>query len=320
MNAETGLIFARKLDRKGSANPVSWKDLPKEFPEDDTYWLHFDYENQAVQQWICSLPQMDEALTEYLLHDDSRPGVLNHGDQLLLALRAINFNDNQDPEDLISIRCYITPKLIITLRRRKVHLLQTIRDKLDKGTGIKDSNDFIQKLLGLLINEIGKHTAKVDDRITNEELSEDEQSYERLIETQKELLHLSRFLHPQKTTLQQLSKLRPSWFREDLVLGTHTLSELHIRYVEDLDFCLERTRVMKDELNAERSETMNQRLYLLALVSVIFLPLTVITGLLGVNLAGIPYANHYLAFFGLCLLMALITALILFVLRKNKWF
>lgn len=63
----------------------------------------------------------------------------------------------------------------------------------------------------------------------------------------------------------------------------------------------------------------NNKMYILALVSIIFLPLTFATGLLGSNVGGIPGANHHFGFLFMCLILLLIAGVTLVILKLKKW-
>jgi len=64
---------------------------------------------------------------------------------------------------------------------------------------------------------------------------------------------------------------------------------------------------------------MNQKMYVVALIAAIFLPLGLLTGLLGINVGGIPGANNNLAFVLVCLLLVGLAALQAWVLRRRHW-
>jgi len=68
------------------------------------------------------------------------------------------------------------------------------------------------------------------------------------------------------------------------------------RFVEDIDSAREHAAVTQEELNNRLSEQMNKAMYLLSIVAAIFLPLGLLTGLLGINVGGIPGAEYKWAF------------------------
>ena len=91
------------------------------------------------------------------------------------------------------------------------------------------------------------------------------------------------------------------------------------RYVEDLDSARERAAVIRDELEGRLAEQMNKTMYVLSIVAAIFLPLGLLTGLLGINVGGIPGAENPLAFWEVCLLLVFVGVLQALLFWKMKW-
>jgi zinc transporter len=91
------------------------------------------------------------------------------------------------------------------------------------------------------------------------------------------------------------------------------------RFVEDLDAIRERAAVVQDELMNRISDHMNRTMYLLTVVASIMLPLGAVTGLLGVNVGGIPGSDNPWAFAILVTLLVLVVLAQVIVFRKLRW-
>ena len=321
---EKGLVFAYEIIGDGSGRPLNWDSIREGWEKKGLFWLHLNYENPETKTWLETESHIDESLIPYLLSDDSRPGVFVHEDHLLMSMRGINFNANEEPEDLVSIRFYISPDQLITLRRRKVHILEDISRELLNGKGVRNASQFIYEVFSRVIGKIGDHTETLDIRVAKLEqmliTSPGTDIGDKLQEIQSELIDLRRYLSPQKLMFAQLLEEELDWVDYKMHNKIRTQAELHTRYVEDIEYCWQRTQVIKDELNSRQSEQLNQKLYLLAVVSCVFLPLTLITGLLGVNLAGIPYAANPKSFAVLTGAMVVMALGILAFFKKKKWF
>lgn len=68
------------------------------------------------------------------------------------------------------------------------------------------------------------------------------------------------------------------------------------RYLDDLYVIREPAQIVKDELGSSLCDQLNRNLYVLSVVAAIFLPLTLLTGLSGINVAGIPEVDHEVFF------------------------
>jgi len=93
-----------------------------------------------------------------------------------------------------------------------------------------------------------------------------------------------------------------------------------LRFIEDLDAIRERSQVVQDELQNLLADQLNKRTYLLAIVAAIFLPLSFLTGLLGINVAGIPGAENPWAFAIVVGGLVAVVGLQAWYLHKKGWF
>ena len=75
----------------------------------------------------------------------------------------------------------------------------------------------------------------------------------------------------------------------------------------------------QEELNSRLSEQLNKRMYVLSIVAAVFLPLGFITGLLGINVAGIPGAEFAYGFVIVCLLLLLLVFIQIGLFKWKKW-
>jgi zinc transporter len=89
---------------------------------------------------------------------------------------------------------------------------------------------------------------------------------------------------------------------------------------EELEAIRERSALMHETLTDMRAELIDQRSLVIAVVAMVFLPLTFITGLLGMNVKGIPYADQPWAFDGVMGVCAVLAAAITIFFLRRHWF
>ena len=97
------------------------------------------------------------------------------------------------------------------------------------------------------------------------------------------------------------------------------IAERTSRFVEDIDAAKDRAAITQEELNSRLSEQMNKAMYVLSIVAAIFLPLGLLTGLLGINVGGIPGAENKWAFMGVTLLLIGLATLLILLFKRIKW-
>ena len=92
-----------------------------------------------------------------------------------------------------------------------------------------------------------------------------------------------------------------------------------MRYLEELELIRERGHLIIESEQRRMSERMNRTMYLLAIITCFFLPMTFLTGLLGINVGGIPGADSRYGFVGACALMAILGVSQWWIFRRLRW-
>jgi len=91
------------------------------------------------------------------------------------------------------------------------------------------------------------------------------------------------------------------------------------RYIEDLDVSKESAIVIQDDINNRATAESNKTMYMLSIIAAIFLPLSFFTGLLGINVGGIPGTNSTDGFWVTVAILAGVLAIQVYIFRRLKW-
>jgi zinc transporter len=185
---------------------------------------------------------------------------------------------------------------VITLRRRHLVAVQDVQASLDAGAGPTTSGALVAALAERLIERMGPVMQHLDEQLDAIEVEALDGASEplrpRLADLRRQAIALRRHIAPQRDALGGLSMTPTAVLTDADRLKLREIGDRVTRYVEDLDALRERAAVTNDELSTRLAETMNRRMYVLSLVAAVFLPLGLLTGLLGVNVGGIPGTNN----------------------------
>jgi zinc transporter len=323
MDDSDGLIASFRLDGTGGGVPMSWQEISEWTDASGTLWVHLRRDAEPARRWLENESGLDAPVVESLLAESTRPRCVPFGVGVMLFLRGVNLNPGADPEDMVSIRLWVEPTRIISVRTRRLLSVDDLRAALERGDGPRTSGEFVVQLADHLVSRVSGIIADVDDevdRLQDEVL----ESNERMLRTEltrlrREIIALRRYLAPQRDALGRLGNLKPDWLGD--LDGLHVREEADrvIRLVEDLDAARERAAVTQEELNNRIAEQMNLRMYVLSVVAAIFLPLGFLTGLFGINVGGIPLAEDPFGFFEIVVFLVLITALQVGLFRWRRW-
>ena len=318
-----GLLHALLLDRNGGARPLEPEDIEQWRPEDGLLWLHLDVAEKRPIKWMRATLGLDRVVVEALNADETRPRSLNIGDGLLAVLRGVNMNPGEDPEDMASIRLWIERDRVVSTRRRKLLSVQDLRDQLQQGMGPKTAGELLASLIGRLADRIGDFFDTIEENLSSIEEAESDEAVQTrrrsLAVLRRQVASVRRFVAPQRDALDRLYRNPGALLSDAEANSLREEADRVTRYLEDLDLARERAVVLQEELLSEVAQQQNTRMYVLSVVAAIFLPLTFVTGLLGMNVGGLPGVDSPLGFGIALVVMVATSAAMLIYFRFRKW-
>ncbi len=317
-------IQAIRLTGAGGKIEIENGLLSEAIDSDELCWIHMDYSQPAAREWLDQLESLDPIIKSNLTDDDTRPRSFTHQNGVFLSLRGVNLNPGSDPEDMIAVRLWADQHCIITSNRRRLLSLDDVRDGLLGKPGPISAGRFVSLLVERLavraetvIEELEENLDLLEDDLSK---GGDIEPRTRLSELRRQAIRLRRFFSPQRQALDHLLNDHPGWLgKGDRLLLRESLNQFN-RYIEELDTVRDRAVVAQEELLNKLSEVLNKRMYTLSLVATIFLPLGFLTGLLGINVGGIPGANSPYGFLLICIGIGVLIFGLIALLKFKKWF
>ncbi len=303
-----GLLHAYRLDGQGGCEILSWDDLPQAGDPQRPLWIHLDRTAVRARCWLERDSGLNSFLCEALLSDESRPRCTAFPEGTLLILRGVNLNPGEDPDDMISLRLWITPTRVISLRRMRINAIDDVRQVLLGGHGPTSLGGLVVMLIERLIDNMEPVLDELEDFMSELEdavMEADAQLRGRISNCRRQVISLRRHIAPQRDALAHLTVEDLEWLTQQQRWHLRESIDQIIRYVEDLDMLRERSAVLQDTLLNRLSEQLNRNMYLLSIVTTLFLPLSFVTGLLGINVGGIPGSQSSIAFAVVCGLILL---------------
>ena len=311
------------LDKKGGAIELSYEELNHVDKNGKILWVHFDYSSPEAVDWITNKSEIDSIAMDALLTEETRPRTTLLNDSILIALRGVNLNPNSKPEDMVSIRLYISTHLIISTRKRDILSVAEIIDILKKGIGPKSSSEFLTELIYRVtdrmedvINQIEDRTNALEENLID---STDLKFRNEILSVRREIIILRRYLFPQKEALNKLYNDKITWINEYERIEIRETNDQLMRHIEELDTIRDKVSLIQEELANSLSDQVNKKMYILSIISAIFLPLTFLTGLLGINIGGIPGAQNDNAFYIFSIILVMVTSVQFYIFKKKKW-
>jgi len=321
--AESPFICAYLLDRSGGGRALDEAGARNWQPGDGLLWVHLDVLRDSSQRWLADEGGIGDIAAEVLGAGETRPRVLSGEDGLLLVLRGVNMNPGADPEDMVSIRLWLQRDRIVTSRRRRLLAITNMRDEIEQGNAPRSPGEFLARLVEKLAIRIGDIVDEMETEIDGIEDAMEQRargaSPSAVSAMRRQAAAVRRYLAPQRDALDRLYRDPGSFLTRDETQELREQADRMTRYLEDLDLVRERAMVLQEEYLSRLAYEQNARVYLLSVVAAIFLPLSFLTGLLGMNVAGLPGTENPAGFAWSAGLMVTVGAGLAAFFRWKRW-
>lgn len=286
-------------------------------------WIHLTESDTEAQAWLIGEAGLPDYIVESLTAAETRPRCDQIGDGAYLNLRGRSDAAMPMSDPLASVRIWATAGRVISVTRRPLTALPLVEAELNKGV-IHDPGDLIAEFATAITTELDPEVAELGDALDDCEADLDA---DKIFELRRKVTQIRvaaigyrRFLSPQRAAIEKLGALPVRWLHDDDRLHLSAAADRAARMAEELESIRERAALTHEALTDLRAEQIDSRALIISIVAMVFLPLTFLTGLLGMNVEGIPYAKEPWAFWGVVGVSAAIAVIITGYFIRRHWF
>ncbi len=285
-------------------------------------WLHFNLLDNRARRHLERRSSLDDDGRALLLSADPRIQAQLFPGGFAAILGDLHHDFNVDPEGFGTLSVYVAPSLIITCRRHRVRSIDRLRSGFRDSDGAESPLGLFLLLVERLVDGFVEVAAALAERV---EHAEDrilaghasEQSSE-LGHIRRVLVRLRRHVVANRGVVQPLSLRIAALCNEDQRQQLHQVVERLDAAAQDMDLITERARLLQEEIALRLGEATNRNLYVLSIVTTALLPITLITGVFGMNVGGLPFAQSSHGFSWVMLGMTLTVVTTLLLLRRRR--
>jgi zinc transporter len=290
-------------------------------------WLHFNVRVSQARDWIASCEHLPEASRRFLLDTDDRRRLEPKGDHLLGVISDIryDFGFDFDPEQIAALRFHLDQGCLISTRRQPCSAADQLRTEINNGRHFDSPAKLLIHLLESQVAKLNETTARVRgllDDIEDQVLAGRMRGqHVQLGGIRRLAVRLNHHFGPEHRMLQRLCRRPPDWFGEVDNMALLDVVEEFRELVDDLTETQERAKLLQEELATRLAEQTNNNLYILSLFTALLLPPSLVAGIFGMNVAGVPGVQDgsSMAFWWVILGMMTISLLVLLILFLRRF-
>jgi zinc transporter len=284
-------------------------------------WIHGEGEDEGSLAPVFAA-DVPEVAANALTATETRPRCDRIEDGAIINLRGPAAEGVDVSDRLVSIRMWVRAGKVNSLTRRPLSATAAVLAAMEREE-IHDPGDLVAAFARRISAELDPQVALLGDELDDCESELEGRNIwplrRQIARIRSEAITFRRFVAPDRDALSMLSGMDFRWLEEDDRLHIREAADRFARMAEELEAVRERSALLHEQLTDLRAEEIDRRGLLISIVAFIFLPLTFITGLLGMNVEGIPYAKAPWAFWGVVAFCVAVGAAVFAWFGKRHW-
>ena len=285
-------------------------------------WLHVDSLDDADVAVLTGQADVPDIAANALVATETRPRCDRIGDGAIVNLRGRAERPGEDSDELVSVRMWVRQGKVNSVSRQPLKATPEVVAQMESGL-FTDPGDLVAAFAREISIDLDPEVADLGDRLDDcESALEERQIYSMrstIARLRADSIGHRRFVAPDRDALLTLASLDFDWLADEDRLHIREAADRFARMTEELESVRERAALLHEQLTDLRAEQVEQRALQIAVVAFIFLPLTFITGLLGMNVEGIPYSQRPWAFWGVVVFCVAVGAIVFGWFARRHW-
>ncbi|MEO5337637.1 MAG: hypothetical protein H7841_12190 [Magnetospirillum sp. WYHS-4] len=292
--------------------------------EADYVWYHVNLATEPGRRWLDGHAGLPPQLVSSLVDRSEEPGAYPFGTGLMLVLEDRLREFDHNTQELSELHVWIEPRRVITLRWHPLSATDRLRFRLEVGGAPATAMALSIDLMGEIVTDIEGIAGRTRDRldVLEDRVLDDVSAgiAGELGAIRREAIKLRRRILPLREVASTLVEADLDWIRPEDRQRLDPLQGRIDRAGSGIIECQEQARLLQDEVTARAAERNGRNLYILSVLTAVLLPLNLVTGVFGMNVAGLPGLHDDLAFFWVMLGMVAVGVGAIAVFKLNRWF
>ncbi|MFA0961552.1 magnesium/cobalt transporter CorA [Roseivirga sp. BDSF3-8] len=290
-------------------------------------WINLDgtAHTDEVRQ-LCEAYNIHPLTIEDILSQDQRPKVEDNGDYIFVVLKMFTLLDEEEMVHTEQVSFVLGKDFVLSFQERKGDNFGPVRNRLRIGRGRirKSGSDYLLYVLidtvvdyyYVILERFGDLMAELEGELLHEAEEEDLNT---LYTLKREMLHVRRSVWPLREVVNKLERDPLPLLKKETRLFMRDVYDHTIQVIDTVETYRDVLNSMLDLYQSTLSNQMNGVMKVLTLISTIFIPLTFIAGIYGMNFQHMPELDWEYGYTMVWVLNIVITAGMIFVFKKKKW-
>jgi magnesium transporter len=290
-------------------------------------WINVDGIHQVeILELLGECFGLHPLVLEDILNTDQRPKLEDFGDYIFVVLKTFSYNDQSDEVEPEQISLILGPSLVMSFQEREGDVFNPIRERIRTGKGRirRMGADYLAyALLDLVVDnyfivleQVGEKVEFLEEELVTNPTPETLQTIHNL---KREMIFLRKSVWPLREVVGALERGESSLIKESTGIYLRDVYDHTIQVIDTIETFRDMISGMLDIYLSSVSNRMNEVMKVLTIIATIFIPLTLIAGIYGMNFKVMPELGWRWGYPIVWLVMLVIGALMLVYFRRKKW-
>jgi magnesium transporter len=309
-------------DIKNIAELRDFKDTPT------VSWIHIDgiHDTELLEQ-LGSLFCLHPLILEDILNTDHRPKMEDLGDYIFIVMK--RFDESGEPDGEIipeQISLILGPHYVISLQEKESDLLNPLRERIRIGKGRirKVGADYlaysiIDAILDsyfVILENLGEKIETEEDALITKPTQATLQAIQRL---KREMIFLRKSVWPLRETINSLARSESPLIAAGTGIYLKDVYDHAVQILDTIETLRDMLSGMIDIYLSSLSNRMNAVMKVLTVIATIFMPMTFLAGVYGMNFKYLPELEFHWGYPVFWLVNVSIAVVMLILFKRKKW-
>jgi zinc transporter len=312
---------AYRFDGRGNVIEIDFAGGQVPAPDKGFVLIAGSLSSPEFKTWLQE--HLDPIAAEGLTATDQHARCTVVDDRALLVFRIVRSKSDPDQLSKQTMSIWIEKNRVVIASKLAITELVSIAQWQKSKHAPQSPADLIARMgtraadrIEPLVEQLGDTLDGIEEEMMSERT---EESRLRLTRMRRSVINLRRVLWPQRDVLNTLEIEDLSFLTPRDRARLKEASARNARLGDELQVLAERAALIHEQVLDTRAEQMNKTILLLTAATVIAMPMTVVSGLLGMNVAGIPFSQNPEAFWFVVVGLAALGAGLVWFMRQRKW-
>ncbi len=264
---------------------------------------------------------------------DQRPKIEDYDDYIFIVLKMLYYNENGDEDlgdskiDFDQVSIILGPNFIISFKEKEVDVFNPLRDRLrtSKGRIRKQGADYLAySMIDAIVDHYFVIMEKLGDRFEDLEdavvANPEPGILPDIYNLKRDMLFLRKSVWPLREAISKMQRMDSHLVSEATKIYLRDVYDHTIQVIENIETFRDMSASLLETYLSSLSNKLNEVIKVLTIISTIFIPLTFLAGLYGMNFRYMPELESTWGYPAVLILMMLVVVTMLTYFRKKGWF